>query len=115
MDDFMTVSDILTKLPATCVTGSEMQDRQVDGIFCCDLLSLVMGRAKANDAWLTVMGNINAVAVAVLSDVACIIVCEGMDVDESAILKAKAQDVIILKTELPIFEASIAVDSARTR
>ena len=31
-------------------------DRQVTGGYCGDLLSWVMGRAKAGDAWMTVMG-----------------------------------------------------------
>ena len=80
--------------------------REIHGVYCCDLLSIVMGRAKADDAWITVMGNINAVAVAVLADVSCIVLSEGMGIDEESIAKAQEQDVCILKSGLPTFELS---------
>lgn len=80
--------------------------REIHGVYCCDLLSIVMGRAKADDAWITVMGNINAVAVAVLADVSCIVLSEGMGIDEESIAKAQEQDVCILKSDLPTFELS---------
>ena len=35
-----------------------------------------MGRAQEGDAWFTVMGNVNAVAVAVLADTACLVLTE---------------------------------------
>ncbi len=38
--------------------------RAVPGGNCGDLLSWVMGRAGSGSAWITVMGNVNAVAVA---------------------------------------------------
>ena len=39
--------------------------------FCCDLLSVAMGKAPAGCAWVTVMGNMNTLAVATLADAAC--------------------------------------------
>ena len=36
------------------------------GVYCCDLLSIVMGRAPADCLWVTVMGNVNAAAVATI-------------------------------------------------
>ena len=57
-------------------------DREVTGgIYCCDLLSIVMGRAPADCAWVTVMGNLNSIAVSVLADTACIVLAEGMALD----------------------------------
>ena len=38
------------------------------GVYCCDLLSIVMGRAPADCAWVTVMGNLNSIAVAVMAE-----------------------------------------------
>ena len=55
--------------------------REVKGCYCGDLLSWVMGRAKADDAWLTVMGNVNAIAVASLADTAGIILVEDAALD----------------------------------
>jgi len=77
--------------------------------FCCDLLSIAMGKAPADCAWVTVMGNINTLAVAVLADVSCIILAEGMTLDEPAKEKAKSQGITVFKTDLPIFDAALKV------
>ena len=58
--------------------------REVKGGYCGDLLSWVRGRAQEGDAWITVMGNVNAVAVAVLADTACIILAEDSPLDDDA-------------------------------
>lgn len=84
-------------------------DREVCSVFCCDLLSLVMSRAPADCAWITVMGNVNTAAVALLADVACIVVAENCAVDAEMLEKAKQKGVAVFKTELPVFEAATAV------
>lgn len=67
-------------------------DREVTGgIYCCDLLSIVMGRAPADCAWVTVMGNLNSIAVSVLADTACIVLAEGMALDDDARARGEQQ------------------------
>ena len=56
-------------------------EKQVRGGYAGDLLSWVMGRAEADDAWLTIMTNPNIIAVATLTDVSCVILCEGVTPD----------------------------------
>jgi len=90
----------------------EGDDREIEGIFTGDLLSWAMGRAKAGDAWCTVMGNVNTVAVATLADCACIILCHDAVLDDNARQRAEQQGVAIYTTELPEFEASVAVAKA---
>jgi hypothetical protein len=86
------------------------EDREITGgVYCCDLLSFVMGRAPADGAWFTVMGNLNAVAVASLSDVACIVLCEGSTMDEPGLAKAKEQGINICRAAMPIFQAAHTV------
>ena len=91
------------------VCSGEGASREIRGVYCCDLLSIVMGRAKADDAWFTVMANVNTVAVAVLADVACVILAEGMQLDADSLQKAEEQGVCVLAAELPVFEASRAL------
>lgn len=52
-----------------------------------------MGRAPADCAWITVMGNVNAIAVAVLADTACIVLAENAALDGEACTRADGQDV----------------------
>ncbi|MGI6270257.1 MAG: hypothetical protein ACOYKJ_06980 [Candidatus Howiella sp.] len=73
-------------------------EREVKGGYCGDLLSWVMGRAAADDAWITVMGNVNAIAVAVLADVSCIILADSSALDADARARAEQQGVAVLRS-----------------
>lgn len=81
-------------------------EREINGVYIGDLLSWVMGRAKADDAWITIMSNINIVAVASLADVACIILAEGVTLDSAVTETANAKGVNILSCALPAYEAA---------
>ncbi len=94
----MNVKDFADKLDLKILTEGDMT-REVEGCYCGDLLSWVMSRAEEGDAWLTVMGNVNAVAVAVLADCACIVLTESASLDDTAKAKALEQGVSILTTD----------------
>lgn len=86
-------------------TGKD--DKELTKVFCCDLLSISMAKAPAGGVWVTVMGNVNSVAVAVLTELSCIILAEGVEPDETALERAKQQGVTILQTDLPVFDAAL--------
>ena len=100
-----TAKELAEKNGFTVACGDGL--RQVEGVYCCDLLSIVMGRAPADSAWVTVMGNLNSIAVAVLADVACIVLAENMPLDADAQARAEAENVTVLRTSLPVFEAAV--------
>ena len=99
----MTVEQFVEQANLTVAVGGEALSREIKGGYCGDLLSWVMGRAEADCAWMTVMGNVNAIAVAVLADIACIVLCENAVLDDAAREKATQQGVVVLTTEQPIF------------
>lgn len=105
----MTVQNLLDSGVFRTVNIGENPEREITVPFCCDLLSIAMGRAPAGCAWVTVMGNMNTLAVASLADAACIIMAEGAVLDEVAEKKAKEQEITVLDTELPIFDAALKV------
>lgn len=78
------------------------------GIYCGDLLSIVMSHAPEGCLWVTIMGNANAMAVASLTDCACVVLAEGVRMDADTRAGAEKGAVTVLRTELPIFEASMA-------
>ena len=94
----MTVNDFIEKCDLKIHVEGEL-DREIKDCYIGDLLSWVMGRAPADSAWLTVMGNINSIAVATLADVSCIVLVESAALDEEAKAKAEMHDVTILSTE----------------
>ena len=73
----MTVAELKSRLSLDAVSLPE-PDREVTGGYVGDLLSWVMGRASAGDAWITIMSNMNVAAVASLADVSCVIFSEGV-------------------------------------
>ena len=107
-----TVQDLCDGGSFECLSGGELLRQQpVSSVYCCDLLSIVMGKAPADCAWVTIMGNINAIAVAVLVNAACVIIADGAPIEERALEKAASEGVILLKSSLPIYETAKLVDS----
>ena len=63
-------------------------------------------------AVIVVAFSVLPIAVAVLTDSACILLAEGMALDEDARLRGEQQDVTVLKTPLPVYEAARAAAKA---
>ena len=82
-------------------------DRSIEGVYIGDLLSWVMGNARADNAWITIMSNLNVVAVAVLTDVACVILSEGVALPEDVLAQAVQKGVNVLKSPLPSYETAV--------
>lgn len=93
----MTAADMAKQLNLEVLVDAGAE-REVTGGYCGDLLSWVMGRASEGDAWITVMGNLNAVAVAVLADAACIILSESSVLDADAKARAEQQEVPVYRS-----------------
>ncbi|MBQ7384636.1 MAG: hypothetical protein IJV72_07610 [Clostridia bacterium] len=70
-----------------------------------------MGRAESGDAWVTIMSNLNIVAVASLADPACIILAEGVKPDDGVLQRAEAQGVNILKSAKDSFAVSAEISA----
>ena len=82
-------------------------EREIDGAYVGDLLSWVMGNADSGNVWITIMSNINIVAVATLTDASCIVLAEGVMPDSDALATAEAKGINILSTNLSAYEAAI--------
>ena len=104
----MTVNELKEKLDLKTLVEDDF-DREVTDCYVGDLLSWVMGRAPADSAWLTVMGNINSIAVATLADVACIILVENAALDENARQKADMHGVNILTTPENSYRVAVEI------
>ena len=104
----MDVKELVEKLGLKVLCGENLE-KEISGCYCGDLLSWVMSRTNEGDVWLTVMGNINSVGVAVLADVACIVLTENAALDEDALNRAKQNDVIILQTDKNSYQMAAAI------
>lgn len=86
--------------------------REISKVFCCDLLSTAMSKAPPGSVWVTVMGNRNALAVASCADVACIVLAEGVSLDERTLEKAKEEKIAVLRSALPVFDIALRIHQA---
>lgn len=82
-------------------------ERDIDGVYIGDLLSWVMGRAQSGNAWVTIMSNVNILAVASLADTSCIILAEGVTVDEEVVKTALEKEINILSTDMDIYSTAV--------
>lgn len=82
-------------------------EREISGVYIGDLLSWVMGRASSGDAWITIMSNVNILAVASLADTACIILAEGVTLDQDITDTAKEKEINILQSEKSIYDIAV--------
>ena len=102
----MTVNE-LTQSPDFEVIALPDPERKITGVYCGDLLSWVMGRANSGDAWITIMSNVNILAVATLTDCALIILAEGITLDENTVKTANEKCINIVSTNMDMYEAAV--------
>ena len=106
----MTVQNLIDEfsLEVLCC-GDKAAEKEVKGGYCGDLLSWVMSRANEGDCWLTVMGNVNSIGVAVLADVACILLTENSAFDDDAKMRAEQNGVIVLRCGENAFDLAVKI------
>lgn len=80
------------------------ETREIRSGYAGDLLSWVMGKLDADSAWITIMSNVNIIAVATLADPSCIILSEGVAPDEGVLARAEQQGINLLSSQKSTFE-----------
>lgn len=82
-------------------------DKEITGVYIGDLLSWVMGQARPGDGWITIMSNQNIVAVATLTDAACILLAEGVQPDEGVAALAQQKKINLLSSSHSAYETAL--------
>ena len=104
----MTVNELLKNGEFNAAALPE-GDREITGVYIGDLLSWVMGRASSGDVWITIMSNVNILAVSVLADCACVILAEGVTLDDEILKTAEEKGVNVLLYDKSAYEAAISL------
>lgn len=102
----MLMAEVIKELELTSVATTGDLNMPVSGGYVSDLLSHVMGQAKAGQIWITMQGHQNIVAVASLVGLAAVIVAGGIEPEEQTVTKAAEQEVILCKTALSTYEVT---------
>lgn len=78
----------------------------IDDIFIGDLLSWVMANGTSNNAWITIQAHLNVIAVALLKEFACVIICDNANVSEEVIKKASEENINLIHTSLSAYQCA---------
>ena len=103
----MTVNEVCERLALTPLCGE--LSRTWDGVYAGDLLSRCMSRVEADNLWITIMANVNVIAVATLTDPAAIILAEDVEPSEDVIAAAKDNDIVLLRSNLTAYELCVRI------
>ncbi len=107
----MTVKELTEKCGFTPLCECDTS-RQIEGAYAGDLLSWVMGHGSYANAWVTIMSNINVIAVASLLEFSCVILAEGTLPDKEFLETAKQKDINVYSSPLGTYEICAAISKA---
>lgn len=105
----MIIDEVVKKIGLEVVAGSNSLERDFDGVYIGDLLSIVMSKAEKNNLWITIQTHLNIIAVATLVELSGIIIVENMEVQEDTIKKANELGIPILKTKLSAYDVACKI------
>jgi len=88
---------------------SDGPDREVSSCYISDMLSRVLGGCQPGDVWITVQSSINMVAVAVMAEVGCVVLPEGLTATEHVIDKANEEGLTIFKSDENAFSLAAKI------
>lgn len=106
----MTIRDICHEIGATVVCGET--DKPFDGVYVGDLLSRAMSHVGSDNLWITIMANVNVVAVATLTEPAAVILAEGVALQEDALAGAVKNSLTVLSSPMSAYEICVALHRA---
>ncbi|MBQ7301160.1 MAG: AraC family transcriptional regulator [Clostridia bacterium] len=105
----MTVKEAAAALQLSLLCGDD--SREITGVYVGDLLSRCMSRVEEGDLWITIMANINAVAVAALTDPALIVFCEDVEIGDDVLAKASENGIAIARSAQDAYALCVAYAS----
>ena len=100
----MRVSELQALIGAENLTPEITEDKEITCGYTCDLLSWVMAHGDEGMAWVTVQTHLNVIAVAVLSDMACVVLPEGIRMEAESLQKARDEGMAVLTSPLTAYE-----------
>ena len=108
----MKVRELMELLNAECLTPDADLEAEISCGYSCDLLSWVLAHGKQGMAWCTVQTHMNVIAVAVLMEMACVILVEGVEIEEPSLKKAIMEEMPVLSTKKTAYEVCVLMGQA---
>lgn len=100
----MRVIELEKLLGAKNLTEGASLEGEISCGYSCDLLSWVLAHGKPGMSWCTVQTHVNVIAVAVLMEMACVVLTEGVEPEAATLQKAVEEGMPILSTQKTAYQ-----------
>jgi len=107
----MRFSSLCAQVRLTHAAGPEAVE--YDGVYAGDLLSRAMSRVREGNLWITIMNNINVIAVASLAEASAVILAEGVTLAEDARAAADEKGIAVYSSEESVYALCAQIASLR--
>ena len=102
----MNIKNLIEQTGWKLATEKADLSTEIEGVYCGDLLSWVMGNGEPGQAWITVQVHMNIVAVAKLREFSCILIADDANLTPEIIERAEGEEIAIIETGIPVFESA---------
>lgn len=106
----MTVNEICERIQATVICGDA--SKPFKGVYVGDLLSRAMSHVGFDNIWITIMSNVNVVAVATLTEPAAIVLAENVDLQDDVLKSANENGITMLSSPLSAYDICVRLHEA---
>ncbi len=100
---------LLEELDLTLISGTTPEE--FEGVYAGDLLSRAMSRVEEGNIWITIMSNVNVIAVASLTEVAAVILAEGVRLPDDVKAAAEEKGISVYSSDMTAYELCAKISS----
>ena len=104
----MTIRQLISRLSLDVLAEGASYDAPLRGCYIGDLLSRVISRSVQGGLWITIMNNLTVAAVAVLADIPCVLLAEGVEAPDDLREKCAEEGVFLLGSGRSAYELAAA-------
>jgi hypothetical protein len=80
-----------------------------DGVYVGDLLSRAMSHVQAGNLWITIMNNVNVVAVASLTEASAVILAENVVLTQDVYEAANQKGIAIYSSGMSAYDLCVCI------
>ena len=91
---------------------NETTEKEITGGYACDMLSRVISMIKSGEAWFTILNSMNVVAVATLSECACVVLTEDVTMEPDVLKRAADNQLTVISTSMTTYESCALLHNA---
>jgi serine/threonine-protein kinase RsbT len=107
----VTIETIRTALDASVLAGADLLETEVSHIYASDLMSDVLAFGKSNSILLTGLASQQTVISAHMAEFNGVVLIRGKKMKDGAELFARDHHLVLMSTELDMYDACIRIDA----